>query len=488
MLKLDKLQQFSKDPIKANQIAVTHNGAHITWEELANQARKLVAYLGPKKYSRAVFLSANRMELISLMSAFSTLGVPFVGIDYTASHDQMRHCVREVSARCIVYSTELGHHAEALHAELGVDTFCIDRDWANVMTAELPPHTVAPRPFESISFTSGTTGMPKAVYRTASFDARRFEDFKARFGFDSHDVFIATLPFYHVSVVGWARMFLSYGSKVVLSDLRDPDRMYGDLVREHVTAMLATPPVLEALVERASRAAEPSPLKFIVVGGKTFPIELKRRALDTFGPIVAEYYGTTETGVNALATAADLREFPDSSGVVMEGSDIVIVDSSGREVPDGTLGRVVIDSHQNMDGYLNDRRAELIHLSHRRYFVTPDCGYIKNKRLYLASRTFAATTDVNLYALENELRASTGVRDVFSMAQSSGTIQVCVARTSDHDEVLLGEKLDAIARRHVAGKADVNIRFVSNIPYSMSGKVRIFDLLGGSPGLPGLPG
>ncbi len=174
------------------------------------------------------------------------------------------------------------------------------------------------KPFRAISFTSGTSGVPKAVIRTKSFDARRFAYFSARYGFSSHDSHLVSIPLYHAAGSGWARLFLQLGSRIIIAPPdAAPDKTV-ELIRTHtITNTVMTPPQLDRVVQHLKRGhsyEQTLPLRFLLVGGKHFPVSLKIDAIKVLGPVVYEYYGTTETGVNTVAEPSDILSHPESVG------------------------------------------------------------------------------------------------------------------------------------------------------------------------------
>jgi acyl-CoA synthetase (AMP-forming)/AMP-acid ligase II len=477
MIKLDKISALNRVPGQKGQEAIVAGKARLTWGEFEATTRQLVQHFASKSYRRVLFLSENCVELVPLFAAFSTLGVSFTGIDYTASLAQKLHCAEVVGADALVYSAAFAKEAAWLLERRPMDSFCLDTDLSALPEAdELATAPGTPSHFESIAFTSGTTGFPKAVYRTQSFDAKRFSDLIRMFGFDSSQVFLATIPFYHVSVVGWARLALSLGGKVVLSKVEDMAAMARDIRAERVTALLATPVVLAVLLTELQQGSKPADLNFIITGGKHFPQDLKQRALAFFGPIVNEYYGTTETGVNAIATAADLLAYPASSGPILDGNDIVILDSNNLPLPEGKTGRVAIHSYQNMDGYLNGAGAETVTLGGKTYLVTADFGYLQGNRIFLVNRTFAQATSLNLYGLEDQLRRIPGIKDVFSVSLGQRSVNLFLARERHAQPQEVSARVASLARE-LAG-IEIKTTYVERIPYSLSGKVRTGELLG----------
>jgi acyl-CoA synthetase (AMP-forming)/AMP-acid ligase II len=477
MIKLDKISALNRLPGKNDQEAVVAGPARLRWGELEALTRRLVRHFAGKNYRRALFLSENRVELVPLFSAFSTLGVSFTGVDYTAAPAQVLHCAQVVSADALVYSAACAHDAAWLLGRRPMDAFCLDTD-QSALPADggEAPAPAPPSRFESIAFTSGTTGLPKAAYRSKSFDAKRFADLVGMFGFDPSQVFLATIPFYHVSVVGWARLALSLGGKLVISDVEDAAGMARDVRAERVTALLATPVVLGELLDELQQGGRPAGLNFILTGGKHFPGGLRRRALGFFGPIVNEYYGTTETGVNAIATSADLLAHPGSSGRPLDGNAFVILDGDGRPLPDGKVGRVAVHSYQNMDGYLNGPEADTVTLGGKSYLVTADFGYLRRGRIYLVNRTFAQATSLDLYALEDGIRQLPGVKDVFCVSLGQRSVHLFVAGEKHARPQDVGAKLSALAEG--LDGVELKATYVERIPYSLSGKVRARELVG----------
>src|SRR5262245_19746706 len=476
MLRLDKIMEINRTAGQKDREAILDGPTVVTWGELEAQTRRLVKHFAGKNYRRVLFLSANRHELVPLFAAFSTLGVSCTGVDYTASLSQKLHCARLVGADALVYSTAFAREAAWLRERLPMDGFCLDTDLQAFPAADALTVPASASRFEAIAFTSGTTGFPKAVHRTRSFDARRFADLTRRFGFDSGQVFLATLPFSHVSVLGWARLALNLGGKLVIAPVEDPQAMARDVVKRRVTALLATPAVLEALLAELQKGDRPGDLTFLVTGGKHFPRDLQRRAIAFFGPIVHEYYGTTETGVNALATSADLLAWPGSSGRLLDGSSVAILDRDKRPLPEGEVGRVAIRSYQNMDGYLNGPAADTVTLGGNAYLITADFGYLQGDRIFLVNRTFVEATRLGLYAIEDALRQVPGVRDVFAVSLSSRSVNVFVAGPDGVRARDVEKKLSSLA----GGLPGVRLRatFVERLPYSLSGKVQVNELLG----------
>src|SRR5689334_8308527 len=84
MIKLNAIQKHAHDI--PNKCALIYNDTVLSWKDYESITSKVVAkllYLNTlSTLSRAVFISENNEKIVVLASAFSTLSIPFVGIDY----------------------------------------------------------------------------------------------------------------------------------------------------------------------------------------------------------------------------------------------------------------------------------------------------------------------------------------------------------------------------------------------------------------------
>lgn len=282
------------------------------------------------------------------------------------------------------------------------------------------------QPFATYCFTSGTSGTPKMVIRNFSFEERRLTALVDQFAFGPDDVHLVTVPLYHSSGPGWARVFLALGGRIVLCPEGDGADMARLIRTEGVTTSLMVPPVLASLVSHpdSQDLAATSRLRFVLSGGRQLNRWLIGRAWERLGPVLHLYYGTTETGLNTLITPDELHTVPGRAGRAWEGSTLAVVDSQGHLLPPGVRGRVAIASYQLMDDYAN---AQPVFLDldpgdgdgPRRFLLTGDSGVLDAQgHLELTGRTDGvskvdetAPLDVNVFGLEYDLMDLPCVRD-----------------------------------------------------------------------------
>ena len=468
----------------------------VSWDVLNISVNNIIAALRSKfdivQIKQAVFVSDNRVDLVSMMAAFSSLGIPLSGIDYTLEPEAIRRAMRAISSDfLIVASNCMGlERAHALVHAAGCPVIDLD----NAIEGALPFSTLllpydgtwgeadisqaAKRSFRSVLFTSGTSGDPKPVVRHRSIDARRFAYFTQRYGLNSLDRYLVTIPLYHVAGSGWARHFMSLGATLYLGPVNQPDVLSDMVIKYNITAMVTTPINLAGIVAKlAANGNMPKhALRFVLVGGKNFTPTQKQQTIKTLGPVVYEYYGSTETGVNTIAEPGDLLQYPKSVGRPYSGNQIAVVDDQTRVVPPGVAGQVAVSSYLMMDHYA-DGNANDIHLDGVRFVVTPDRGYLDDDgRLYVFNRSSGIGGNFNVYAVEDRLRHLSGIKDVAIMMDSGrqrgerfagDCALVLDSGRDDHGKVI---EIACMVLED-AGIEYHRVSVVPRIPYNLTGKV-----------------
>jgi len=478
MIPLKLIDQYAQ--ATPNGIALVTTEGNVTWEELRDSVAAKVGHLVTRfpgdLPAQACYLSENGIGLVAWLSALATLGITATGLDATLPDDRLFVQIQTLNPDLVLWSTRLPRRtlvarrvAQASILEFEPDL--ITEAWESVGSTSVDPSLPFPSwRFRAVSITSGTSGTPKFVVRTESFEARRFEFFTRRCKFSSQDRFLACIPIHHAAGNGWIRLFLSLGATVVLHESRDPVCLATAVVEHRITATVMVPVLLARLVEgwRQLKLGLPTTLQWVLVGGRNFTPSEKRRALETLG-CVREYYGTTETGVNTLAEPEDLTTHPDSVGKVFEGNAIQIVDAQGRVVGPDEVGCVAVQSYMNMAHYLDGGSNE-IWIEGSRYLLTPDQGLLDREgRLHLRNRTANAENGADLYGLEEAIRQIPLVRDVVvHQPPRTASREIACALVLDGPESIEHNVRSLVLK---AGLQLVRYLEVPEIPYSPTGKV-----------------
>jgi fatty-acyl-CoA synthase len=146
------------------------------------------------------------------------------------------------------------------------------------------------------------------------------------------------------------------------------------------------------------------------------PIEIKQQMITWWGPIINEYYGSTEgMGFTALNSEQWLNH-PGSVGPPL-GCRIKILDDEGQELPDGEIGTVYFADRIGDFSYYGEPEKTAACISPEGWGTVGDAGYLDDDGyLYLSDRKdfMIISGGVNIYPqeIENQLILHNAVADV----------------------------------------------------------------------------
>jgi len=147
---------------------------------------------------------------------------------------------------------------------------------------------------------------------------------------------------------------------------------------EHGTVRSVMPGSEHGTVRSATSGSEHGTVRSVMSGSDPLDPDTIRTIQRHWGPVVTNYYGSTETGPVALISRADLPGRPTSVGRPVAGTRIRIVGETGSPLSRGRTGRILIDSPLVSPGG---------EVGWRGSYVTSDRGWVDEEGyLYLTGR------------------------------------------------------------------------------------------------------
>ncbi|MFH9199624.1 (2,3-dihydroxybenzoyl)adenylate synthase [Streptomyces anulatus] len=219
----------------------------------------------------------------------------------------------------------------------------------------------------------GTTGLPKLIPRTHddyAYNARACADVCA---LDARTVYLAVLPIgfnFTLACPGVLGTLMAGGTVVVAPD-PSPQTAFALVEREGVTLTSLTPPLVPHWMdEAASGSWDLGSLAVVQVGGARLPEDHARKLGPALGATVQQVFGMAEGLIN-LTRLDDPEDLvcATQGQPVSPDDEVLVVDSDGMPVPDGTAGELLTRGPYTLRGYY---RAE----QHNRTAFTPD-GYYR---------------------------------------------------------------------------------------------------------------
>ena len=340
-------------------------------------------------------------------------------------------------------------------------------------------------PSLTMFYTSGTTGHPKGVRRPAptSQQMRAMERIRRDlFGIRPGIRSVVPGPLYHSAPNAFAMRAGRVGELMVLMPRFDPVGLLELIERQRLDTMFMVPTMFIRLLKlpEATRARfDVSSLRFVIHAAAPCPHEVKRAMIDWWGPVINEFYGSTESGAVTLATSADTLARPGTVGRPIEGAEVRILNDTGRSLRAGEVGEIFTRCGELPDFTYHNRPEERAKVDRDGFITSGDVGYLdEDGFLFLCDRKrdMVISGGVNIYPAEIEavLHGAPGVNDcaVFGIPDAEFGEKLMAIVEPLEGSVLLTEDLSAYLRLHLADyKVPRIIEIGRDLPREDSGKI-----------------
>lgn len=241
-------------------------------------------------------------------------------------------------------------------------------------------HRPGPDDITQLIYTSGTTGEPKGVMHSANTTMANIIPYAERLCLGSDDVVLMASPMAHQTGFMYGLMMpIMLRGRAVLQDIWDPNKAVELIRSEGVTFTMASTPFLTDLAKAVGESGKGVPtLRSFLCAGAPIPGPLVENARKVLGAKIVSAWGMTENGAVTLIKLDDDDERAfNTAGCPLPGVEIRVVDATGKPLPNGAEGRLLVQSCSNFGGYL--RRPHLNATDNEGWFDTGDLAEIDDR-------------------------------------------------------------------------------------------------------------
>ncbi|MBI5603234.1 MAG: long-chain fatty acid--CoA ligase [Deltaproteobacteria bacterium] len=458
-----------------------------------NQTARALTALGVKKGERVATLMVNSCEFLEVFFACAKTGAMIVPINLKLALPEMGYIIKDAAPRALIYSAEFVGKAEGLktastavehYLHHGGDQFSGDPSLSD-FTASFPEEE--PIPAEEVTlkdplvimYTSGTTGDPKgAVLSHENFLFGAIHSLIG-YGINSNCKSLVVAPLFHIgALVASATPVIYAGGSLVLKSFDNPSEVVQLICAEKINYMFAVPVMFDLMAKTdVWERADFSHVNFFITGGAPMPVSLIRKYQGK-GIRFAQGYAMTET---LRLTSLDLEDSIRKAGSV--GKEVFhthlrIVDDSGRDVPPGEVGEIVVKGPTVLLKYWN-KAQETRDAFRDGWFHTGDLGKQDPEGFfYIVGRKvdMIISSGENIYAAEVE-RAIESIPQVAEAAAigmpdpQRGEVVAAFVLLNE-SAALTEEGLRSVLLEKIAHfKIPKNVVFVKEFPRNSAGKI-----------------
>ncbi len=388
----------------------------------------------------------------------------------------------------VAVATKLGVRVIELVAQRGRGAGCFTLTApAGPAKAAKAPGFAQPDDVALVLHTSGTTSRPKIVplsQRNVCASARNIREFLS---LSANDRGLNIMPLFHIhGLIAGISAPLSAGGQVCCTPGFNALRFFAWMAEARPTWYTAVPTMHQAILSRAANNKETiaaNPLRFIRSSSSAMPTQVIRELEAVFGAPLVESYGMTEAAHQMAANPLPPRARKPGTVGVAAGPQVAIMDESGRLLPAGATGEVVIRGENVTRGYENNPKANAEAFTDG-WFRTGDQGVMDDEG-YL-------TITGRLKEIINRGGEKVSPREVDEVLMDHPAVAQVVTFAIPHDK--LGEEVGAVvvlregatlgerelrefaAQRLADFKVPRKVLFMDEIPKGATGKLQRIGL------------
>ncbi len=446
-----------------NQKAIIEKNKEITFATLSKEVQETALYFqnkGIQKGDRVLVFIPMSIDLYRTVLALFYIGATAVFLDEWVNKKRLDICCEIAQCKGFIAGTKvrlLALFSKELR-KIPVKLNPNKREYGTLAPLDLIGDTPA-----LITFTTGSTGTPKAALRSHVFLNEQFKALLHEIQPKPTDIDMPILPIVLFVNLGVGCTSIIADYKQTKPNNLDPKKIINQLIKNNVSRITASPFFIKRLAEFSveNRIKLPKLEKLFTGGAPVFPSEAKLycNAFPDTDSIIA--YGSTEAEPISSISAKTLSQnetldsglpvgqlYPNAEVRIIKSTEEVITLSENESLENysfsnGSIGEIIVSGHHVLAAYFNNQKAfnrnkiiEYNKIWHR----TGDSGFIKNGELYLTGRCAQLISKngklISPFIIENQLQQIMGVT-MGTMLEINSKIAIILESKMGEKELLL---------------------------------------------------
>ncbi len=226
-------------------------------------------------------------------------------------------------------------------------------------------------------------------------------------------------PLYHSAPNSFGLRAGRLGGALVLMPRFDPEEFLRLIQEQRIDTLFMVPTMfvrLMKLPETVRSKYDTSSLRHVVHAATPCPADVKRAMIEWWGPVIYEYYGSTEATALTFASSEDAVRKPGTVGKILEGVELRFLGDNGDPLPQGDIGEIYSKIAGNPDFTYHNKPEKRAEIERDGFITSGDVGYIdEDGYVFICDRKrdMVISGGVNIYPAEIEaaLHAVPGVHD-----------------------------------------------------------------------------
>jgi fatty-acyl-CoA synthase len=476
------------------------SGETVTYGTLVERSRRgarLMRALGVRAGDHIALLMENHPRLLEVAWAAQRAGIRYTPMPARSTVPECAYLLADCDARLLVTTEACREVAFAARDEVAPDMPLLQVDGTPTPEEDYGARA-AGQPGEPLDdeeegsdllYSGGTTGRPKGIVldrpRSPIGTPPGFAGLLTElFGFDEDTVLCAPAPLYHSAPLRFTMTVHRAGGTGIVMERFDAAELLQAVEHHRITHLKLVPTMFQrllALPESVRKEADTSSLRAVIHAAAPCPPSVKREVIDWFGPIVHEFYSSTENYLFTHITSQEWLQRPGSVGRPLSGTPHVLDSDTGQELPVGSTGTLWSEGGSRF-AYRNDPAKTAAAYDDRGWTTVGDLGRVdQDGYVYLVDRStdLILSGGVNIYPreIEDVLVAHPDVVDVAVFGVPSARFgeevkAVIQPRSNDLAGVALAAALDAHCRAELSPyKCPRSFDFHEALPRSPTGKL-----------------